>query len=248
MHEQQKTDHVRERNTQVFANRCFYTVCYAGAMPLSLAAEPPDRRQTGTIVGVTIAEDRHPDSELLTSLHAGDRGAAAMLYDRYAEEVNRIVARLLGVDSEHDDIVQDTFERVFSKSRQVRQPEALRAWIAMVAINIVRITLRKRKLRQAFFAHVEHPPEPATIIDVEARDLLARLYGILDHLPATERIAFVLRYIDDRSIDELAKLCRCSTGTAKRRLRRATARFAELTRQEPGFVEWLESKKSRASS
>ena len=55
----------------------------------------------------------------------------------------------------------------------------------------------------------------------EERVLLSRVYTVLDELPAKERVAWTLRYLEGERLEDVAKLCGCSLATAKRWIARA---------------------------
>jgi len=159
---------------------------------------------------------------------------ARALFVRHRREVNRLVFRLLGPDAEHDDIVQDVFVRLVSKAKSLREPERERAWVASVTINVVRNQLRRRRVRRVveFRAELPEPridPEPRLL----QRDLARRGYRLLDHLDPRERIALLLRRIEQRSLEEVASMCRCSLSTAKRRIARAERRLSSLLEEHP---------------
>ncbi len=65
---------------------------------------------------------------------------------------------------------------------------------------------------------------------------MAHVYTILDRLPADERIAFVLRFVEHHPLAEVAELTRCSLATAKRRIARATKAFDEFAAEDPDLA------------
>ena len=67
-------------------------------------------RQNAVIIGQVI---ENPEQGL------------ALLYDRYARDVNRLVWHLLGADADHDDIVQQVFLRMIQSVATLRHPERL---------------------------------------------------------------------------------------------------------------------------
>ncbi len=169
------------------------------------------------------------DAELLELAHAQTPQAAARLYDRFSRDVNRVIFRLLGPDSEQDDLVQETFLRVFRHIRQVREASKLNSWVVSVAVNVVLSELKRRKLRRWLLAEKtktdltdDHGP------DHEARQLLRSVFGVLDAMPASERTIFALRYLDERTMNDVAELMGVSLPTAKRSLAKAERRFEAL--------------------
>ncbi len=173
---------------------------------------------------------RGTDDELLERLHADREGNVSLLYDRFSDEVNGLVWRLLGADNDHDDIVQLVFCRLITHVHRVREADKLASWVRSVTVNAVYSELRKRGVRRLFFAAESKRAE--RFIDgastLESRDLLSRVYDALDDMPAAERIAFSLRYIEGKQLADVAEMCGCSLATIKRRIARAEQRLEGL--------------------
>lgn len=64
----------------------------------------------------------------------------------------------------------------------------------------------------------------ATFRDPADRLLLARLYSVLDELPVSERVAWVLHHVEGETLPVVARQCGCSLATVKRRIGRAQAK------------------------
>jgi RNA polymerase sigma-70 factor (ECF subfamily) len=86
----------------------------------------------------------------------------------------------------------------------------------------------------------ELPDVQASAAPPEVLDALRATYAALDKLPADERIAFALRFIDGMELTEVAAACDTSLATIKRRLARAGARFEVEARKHPVLEAWLE--------
>lgn len=153
------------------------------------------------------------------------------LFNRFAPYVARIGLRLLGRESDVDDLIQDVFIAALRQRHQLRAPEAFRSWLAIIAVRTARRYLRKRKLRA--FVGLDTLPPTLELRDnsmsPERRALLARVYQALDKVPVDQRIAWTLRYVDGEKLEEVAERCGCSLATAKRRIAAAHGRLeAEL--------------------
>lgn len=174
---------------------------------------------------------------------------ARMLFRRFSVEVNNLVWHLLGADADHNDIVQQVFFKALRNWRSLREPERLGGWIRTIAVNTVYQELRRREASRSF---VRTMPRPATHCDlvreVEARDFLRTAMKIIELLPPKERIVFLLRFVDDRPIEEVAELCEVSLGTVKRRLRRAEERFQKLAESNPEVEAFVASQLGRRKS
>jgi RNA polymerase sigma-70 factor (ECF subfamily) len=187
---------------------------------------PADR---GSVQVLPIA---YPDEELLALVRRGGGTAAALVYDRFGDDVNRIVGRLLGPDVDHDDVVHDAFIQILRGLPRLREVGALRGFVRAVTINTVRSELRRRRFRRAFWSSDEAPEPSDDALDPESRETVRRVYTILDRLSADLRIAFTLRFVERHSLAEVAAMTGCSLATAKRRIARATQRFAELAHDD----------------
>ena len=77
----------------------------------------------------------------------------------------------------------------------------------------------------AFFLRIDSESEYNEVADESAtpeqRAVLAGVYRTLDSLPANERIAWSLRYVEGEKLERVAELCGCSLATAKRRIKSA---------------------------
>jgi RNA polymerase sigma-70 factor (ECF subfamily) len=95
-----------------------------------------------------------------------------------------------------------------------------------IAIRLARTRLRRRKLTRILFRAEEPDFERIAAVGVppEQRDMVRRLYGVLDRIPVELRIAWVLHHVQEETVQSVAELCGWSLSTAKRRLQTADAR------------------------
>jgi len=201
----------------------------------ALAARPGHLALTTDPLGAQMS-----DQALLELVRDDPGRGAPHFYDRFQKGVNRLVWRLLGADAEHDDLVQQVFLIAFQRIAHVREPEKLPAWVHSVAVNVVRDELRKRRVRKLFLKD-RTPAEmyPSLVHDVEVRDFLLRAKRVLDTMPASQRIVFLLHVLEGKDLPEVSELCRHSLATAKRRLARANRRFAAVLAHDPDLQRLL---------
>ena len=112
---------------------------------------------------VVIKEQQMSPEDLMDGLLTGDVEAAAVLFDRYGAMVNHLVWRLMGPDSEHDDVVQNVFSTALSSIAKLKDPNAMGQWISGIAVNTFRREIRTRKYRRLLF----EPMEAAKDLHVE---------------------------------------------------------------------------------
>jgi RNA polymerase sigma-70 factor, ECF subfamily len=175
--------------------------------------------QTGR---ATNSADAYADSqarELLTRAQAGEPAAVRALYGAHARYIAGVVHRMLGSDADVDDVVQDTFLDGLDALSQLKEPRALRGWLATIAVRRVHRLLTRRRRRRVllgFFAHfVAQRSDPAAA--APAFDL----YEALDSLPVELRVPWMLARVEGWLLPEVAHSCGVSLATIKRRLRDA---------------------------
>jgi RNA polymerase sigma factor (sigma-70 family) len=160
--------------------------------------------------------------ELILAARAGDTGAFAELVDGHRERLQLLVVRMLGDGSEAEDVVQETLLRAYLGLTQLREPASFGGWLAGIALNLARMTLRRRAAYARALARVA----PAQVPDaVEERDALHLVREAMDVLPPGERSVVALHYLDGLSCDEIAAVLDRSPGAVRVSLHRARARL-----------------------
>jgi RNA polymerase sigma-70 factor, ECF subfamily len=177
--------------------------------------------------GVTALHRSQPPLHLVSTGEAG--GRLDDVYRRYCPYVARVVLRLAGRQMDVDDIVQDVFVEATRGIRGLRDPEAVKGWLAKITVRVVRRRLHVRRLRR--FLGLDAAPDYAALADTAAspvdRLLVRAVYRVLDELPVADRLAFSLHHIEGEKLDAVARLCGCSCATAKRRIARAQRAIEE---------------------
>ncbi len=163
------------------------------------------------------------------------------LYDRYAPHVQRVLARVVGMDAALPALLQEVFIEAFSHIHSIKNAARLKAWITSIAVFTARGRLRKRTRRLSlWFSDTALTEIPIEGPDHEIREALACAYRVMDKLPVNERVAFALRFMEGMELTEVAEVCHVSLATIKRRLSSARKRFLSLAGQQQALLEWLE--------
>jgi RNA polymerase sigma-70 factor, ECF subfamily len=176
------------------------------------------------------------DAALVASLRAGEPGASDMLFDRYGAYVELLIVRVVGLDPEVPDLINEVFARTLSGLKGLRESSALKGWIGSIALFTARVFLRNRRTRRRWlrFRSPDELPETVAIVALpEVSQTLKRTYAVLDTLPTDERIAFALRFVEEMELTEIAQIARVSLATIKRRLSRAQRLFREAVLRDP---------------
>lgn len=202
-----------------------------------LPARAPTPPASGVVRALPFDGD---DEELVDGVIAGRADAASALYERHVDGIQRLVFRLMGPDTEIEDVVHDVFLRALESIGRLRDPAALRPWLIGIAIRVVRIRIQKR-MRQRWLKVMppESVPEVAMTPDMDLGEALRDVYGILQQLPPDERIALVLHRVEGLALEEAAASCETSLATFRRRLARAESKFFARAEKKATLATWL---------
>ncbi|MDD5557796.1 MAG: RNA polymerase sigma factor [bacterium] len=166
------------------------------------------------------------DEELMGAVAAGDCGALRALYDRYRARIMSYAFYALGDRGRAEDILQETFIRVFRHAGRFRPGERFSTWAYAIAANLCRDEMRRLRRRRGINAPV--PPGPAGERRAPAaespRRLAAageaadRLAAEIAALPGEQREVLALRFIEGMRYAEIAAALRIPIGTVQSRL------------------------------
>jgi RNA polymerase sigma-70 factor (ECF subfamily) len=160
---------------------------------------------------------------------ADSRLSLELVFRKYSRYVAAVAFRLLGRDDEVDDVVQEVFLQAVRGISRLREPEAVKGWLATVTVRVAGRKLRMRRLRGLFGLDDRHEYEQVAGRETppDERALLSRVYRMLDDLTVGERLAWTLRYVEGEQLDDVARICGCSLATAKRRISSAQGKLEE---------------------
>lgn len=182
--------------------------------------------------GSVREQDSGPDDDkLVARARRHDPLAFEGLYRRHAGFALNLAVRIQGTANDAEDIVHDAFLKANDRLSELRDGSAFRAWLGSIVVRLVRTRLRRRRLLGSLGLASPEPIELDAIAspsaDPESRVLLAQVYSLLQTLPADDRIAWTLRYVDHHRLEVVAELVDCSLATAKRRILRAQRYLTE---------------------
>jgi RNA polymerase sigma-70 factor, ECF subfamily len=168
---------------------------------------------------MTDPADELYERVLVVRCQAGDPAALAELVDRYQPRLRYYLHKMLAGSPAAEDAAQDVWYDVVRAVPRLANPGAFRAWLYRIARDRAWRVLRRR------------PPPHRPIDDVEvasngvadeftAEDA-ARVHAALDTLAPEHREVMVLRFIEDMSYNDIARVAGCPVGTVRSRLHHA---------------------------
>jgi RNA polymerase sigma-70 factor, ECF subfamily len=200
----------------------------APLLPDDRLGDMPSRtKQVARVSSATV--DRAPtDAELVRRASSGERWAEEAIYRRYVQYVASIVGREARSSQDVGDVIQDTFVSAFEQIRSLREGDALRVWLARIAVSRVRRLRRWRGLLgrlgvepQGDCADWAEVPDARGGPDIQAE--IALLDRALGAVPSDARLAWTLHRVHGESLEDVSKVLGCSLATTKRRMAAADA-------------------------
>ncbi len=151
------------------------------------------------------------DADLMQQIAAGDEGALSVLMHRHGGYCFRLALRITGQRDSAEDVVQETFVRVWQNAARWQSPDEAGAqfttWLYRVVSNLAIDELRRRKpgvfdvLDEAFADSGESPERQLAVRD-DAREVMAALDG----LPERQRAAFALCFYEEKTNQQAADI------------------------------------------
>lgn len=183
------------------------------------------------------------EPELALALMEQRPGAAWVAMKRFSPLVHHVLKRGLGESQELEDVQQEVFMCVFRRISTLRDPVALRSFVIGIATNLIFLERRRRKRRSR--VALEQP----MVFDLQPGRSMAgmsfawmRLEGLLLRLRERDRAAFVLRYIERRSTNEVAAMLGLSIATARRSFAYAWKRVTTWAERDPFLADYFDRK------
>ncbi len=181
------------------------------------------------------------DGALARRAAAGDIAAFEALVDRHYPGCLRYALRMLGERADAEEVVQETFVRAYRALPRYQERDRFTGWLYRILTNRCRSrgARAQRRLRRLidYRAGLDDPVErPRT----PRPDLSNRVTRALLRLPADQREAFLLKYVEELSYDEMADITGAGVSALKMRVKRARDRLQELLKDLHGEEESLD--------
>ncbi|NNE42680.1 MAG: sigma-70 family RNA polymerase sigma factor [Gemmatimonadetes bacterium] len=173
------------------------------------------------------------DLQLVRSARDGDEAAFTRLVERHEARIYNLALRLMGNSQDAEEVLQDTFLQVFRNLGRFEERSRFSTWIYRIATNEALMRLRKAKRKREVFLEDTAGEDGewrgeeirdfarSALEDVENKEMMEILEGLLAELPEDYRVVFTLRDIDGLSNAEVAEVLEISVAAVKSRLHRS---------------------------
>jgi RNA polymerase sigma-70 factor, ECF subfamily len=166
------------------------------------------------------------DGELVRRVLAGETDVYRHLVARYRDRLGRYAVHMLGNTEDAEEALQDSFVRAYRSLARCDDPDRFAAWLFRILVNRCRTAGGRRSRREKTIianegavldASVSHPAD-----QLAWREEIQRALARLDK---DQREAFLLKYVEDKSYDEISDITGAGVSALKMRVKRACDRL-----------------------
>jgi len=183
------------------------------------------------------------DEELIKRFQRGDEAAFTQLVRRFKDPLTNYVYRFLGEIDRANDVVQETFLRVYHYRHAYSRDAKFATWIYKVASNLTKTELRREYLLRRYMVqgistdseddwqgwNVHDPDSPPdSQVDSSLKQRLVQ-QALMQISPAYREVV-ILRDIQQMSYEEITEITGLGIGTVKSRINRGRAQLQKLLR------------------
>lgn len=172
------------------------------------------------------------DAELVARVLNGEVDAYSFLVRKYQDAYFRFASRMLGNRDDADDALQSAFVRAFRKLRECRDPARFGAWLYQIVVNECRTLAFRRDRREKRMVRDENeldrPVTPSSGAAAVRASELEEVERALAQVDPEQREAFLLKYVEELSYEEISQLTGVGVSALKMRVKRACDRMRQL--------------------
>jgi RNA polymerase sigma-70 factor, ECF subfamily len=172
-----------------------------------------------------------PDTELARQVAAGDHAAFAQIMRRYNRLLYRTARAILKDDAEAEDALQEAYLLAYRGMASFRGEAKLSTWFVRIVANEALGRLRKRA-RAAEVTYLDESTRDGPERAAERAEVLRLVESKVDRLPDAFRTVFVLRGLEEMSVEETAAALDIPEATVRSRYFRAKGLVREALAAE----------------
>ena len=177
---------------------------------------------------------------LIDELREGDMAALAILVEKYKRLVYRVAIQITKNHEDANDVMQDTFLKVYESIHSFRKDAAFETWLYRIivnhATNLVKHRERRRESPLSVISEMEIHPDLRRTADLannphlnaERKERQRWVTQAVNSLPLKQRTVVILHEFEGLTHPEIASILNCSEGTVRSRLHYARHKLKDL--------------------
>ncbi len=178
------------------------------------------------------------DAAVVAQVLAGDQDAFRVLVERHSRSLFHVVYRMCGNQQDTEEIVQETFLRAFKALPRFELRANFATWIYRIAVNRTLDFLSAKKMKDTYQIVDDPDPEDSRQMQMPAADagperlllsveMKKKMSHAMSLLTPVERVAFTMRHMEGRSIEEISRNLNLKTSAAKNSVFRAVQKLRQ---------------------
>ncbi|MEA3297083.1 MAG: RNA polymerase sigma factor [candidate division Zixibacteria bacterium] len=185
--------------------------------------------------------------ELVSSFIEGDQDAFKALIARFRKRIYALAFQIVGNHLDADEVVQETFIRVYHKRKQLKDVKYFSTFLVRIATNYAIDLLRKRKSHSWISEDTTSLPGDVQLVlsrkvetpgeKYENKRLLEEISRALETLPPKQRLTAILHDVEGYTKEEIAEAFNCPQATVRSNLHIARKKLKKILKQRLGSKE-----------
>lgn len=181
-------------------------------------------------------QDHPSDEKLIEQFQQGNIYAFEEIVRRYKDQLINFAYRYLNDFDDAEDVVQETFMRVFRKKKAYKNVAKFSTWIYTITGNLAKTELRRRRRRKILsLSNLGYEDKDFELKDIkkgpeESVDELIQdgvIQQAINSLPEKFREVIIFRDIQELSYEEISTILKIPLGTVKSRVNRGRLKLRE---------------------
>ncbi|MCM3587390.1 RNA polymerase sigma factor [Mesobacillus maritimus] len=176
------------------------------------------------------------ERQWISAVLAGDKQAYAHIIHKYKNPLYATILRMTKNQQDAHDLVQEAFIKIYHQLGKYDGKGSFSSWIYRVAINHCMDEFRKKRYKMKVVEvrddHMvdAHHPEVIFLKKEKSR----QLEKLIETLPEEDRLILLLRYVNERSYEEISTLVNLPLSSVRNKLHRAKKKLRETVNRDEG--------------
>lgn len=187
----------------------------------------------------SVSQYQTSDEDLMELFQSGKEQAFNTLVKRYKDRIHNFLYRYTHNHQDCEDLVQETFLRVFRSRHSYKRIARFSTWLYTIAINLAKTQHKKNQKMSTVSMHQDEDDDNGREIVIEDGDLqpdqslhqrlcVSEVEKALMQIPEEFREAVVLRDVQNLTYEEIMDITDLPMGTVKSRINRGRMRLQEM--------------------
>jgi RNA polymerase sigma-70 factor (ECF subfamily) len=170
------------------------------------------------------------DAQLIAEIIGGDVESFGELFQRYRDTCTRFAVRMVGSRADADDVLQLAFMRAYRGLKNCRDRDRFGGWLYQIVVNECRtFAARQRRRDLRFVADPELIDRAVAETNEDSAGMMSEhIEHALSRLPVEQREAFLLKYVEEMSYEEISEITGVGGSALKMRVKRACDALRDL--------------------